>query len=185
MAEQASAAIRRIIGGARLNDGWMLKAGPGSMIRGRSLSRTSTGALRRLEFDPAKTWRLRRSEEIRVLSAMERRFLLNLLAQIEASSGTLGDELFISARRVAGTELRRSARSLALMVQRGLLIVSNQNGELRALITREGRELIHRWFAANPPDFNKRFPLLYRELGLAESIQEGAAVDSRNLRVGS
>ena len=140
------------------------------MIRGRLPSRMSTVALRRFEFDPAETWRRRRSEETRVLSAMERRYLLNFLAQIEASSGTLGDELFVSARRVAGTELRRSARPFVMLVQRGLLIVSNENGEMRALITREGRELIHRWFATNPPDFSKRFPLLYRELGLAEDM---------------
>jgi hypothetical protein len=144
----------------------MLKKEPGSMNRGRLLSRISTAALRGFEFDPAKTWRRRRCDEIRVLSAMERRYLLDLLTQIEASSGTLGDELFISARRVAGTELRRSARPLTLLVQRRLLIVSNENSDMRALITREGRELIHRWFATSPPDFSKRFPLLYHEMGV-------------------
>lgn len=148
----------------------MLKKGSGSMNRGRLQSRISTAALRRFEFDPAKTWRRRRCDEIHVLSAMERRYLLDLLAQIEASSGTLGDELFVSARRVTGTELRRSARPLGLLVQRRLIIVSDENSEMRALITREGRELIRRWFATNPPDFSKRFPLLYRELGLTESM---------------
>lgn len=120
----------------------------------------------RFTFDPSETWRRRRCEEIRVLSAMERRYLLDLLARIEASGGGLGDELFISVRRVTATGLRRTARPLSLLVERGVLALSSKDGKLRGAFTENGRNMIHRWFATKPPDFTTRYPRLYRELGL-------------------
>ena len=133
--------------------------------RGAS-SRQTRPALKRFEFDPANTWRRRSREECRVLSAMERRYLLDLLAQLESSGGTLSDELFVAARRVRGTDSRRSAKPLGLLVERGLLATSGRGDKLRGFITPKGHELIRGWFASKPPDFLKRFPRLYRELWL-------------------
>ena len=139
------------------------------------LASPRAGTPRRSAFDPSKTWRRRRCEEILLLSAMERRYLLDLLAQIEASGCALSDEIFISARRVAGTASRRSARSLCLLVERGVLELSGKDDKLRAFITQDGRQLIRRWFAAKPPDFIKRFPRLYRALGFCKGELDGAS----------
>jgi hypothetical protein len=125
-------------------------------------------ASRRFTFDPSKTWRRRRCEEIRVLSAMERRYLLDLLAQIEVSGGCLDDELFISVRRVTATGSQRTAKPLSLLVRRGLLALSTKDGKLHGAFTENGRKLIHRWFATKPPDFTTRYPRLYRELGFRD-----------------
>lgn len=161
----------------------MLKTRPVTLNWQRGASRLAGGAPERFEFDPANTWRRRRREEMRVLSAMERRYFMDLLAQIEASGGRLSDELFVSARRVMATGLRRSARPLGLLVERGLLVVSNEDDKLRCFITREGCELIRRWLGAKPPDFLKRFPRLYRELGLCEAKPEGGE-EARGVHVG-
>ena len=151
----------------------MLKAQPVALNRRRTASRLTGCGPKRFEFDPANTWRRRRCEEMRLLSATERRYFMDLLTQIEASGARLSDEIFVSARRVMGTGLRRSAKPLGLLVERGLLVVSNKDDKLRCFITREGYELIRRWFGAKPPDFLKRFPRLYRELGLCEAEPEG------------
>ncbi len=146
------------------------------LAAGASWALSPAGTWKRSGFDPSKTWRHRRREEIRALSAIERRYLLYLLAQIEASRGTLSNELFISARRMAGTGSRRLAEPLALIVERGVLVLSTKDVKLRGFVTEDSRQLIHRWFAAQPPDFiKKRFPWLYRELGLCGDEVDGAA----------
>ena len=139
--------------------------------RGSSL-RQERSALKRFEFDPAKTWRRRRREECRVLSAMERRYVLDLLAQIELSGGELNDELFVAARRFKGTDARRTARPLGLLVKRGLLATSAKGGKLQCCITPKGHDVIRAWFASKPPDFIKRFPRIYRELRLCDAEAE-------------
>ncbi|GAB2295009.1 hypothetical protein Dimus_029197 [Dionaea muscipula] len=114
---------------------------PVALNRQRAASRLARGGPKRFEFDPANTWRRRRSEETR----------------IEASGGRLSDELFVSARRMMGTGLRRSAKSLGLLVERGLLVVSNEDDKLRCFITREECELIRRWLGAKPQIFSSDF----------------------------
>jgi hypothetical protein len=137
-----------------------------------SSSRQERSALKRFEFDPAKTWRRRRRDECRVLSAMERRYLLDLVAQIELSGGGLSDELFVAARRVRGTDSRRTARPLGLLVKRGLLATSAKGDKLQGSITPKGHDVIRTWFASKPPDFIKRFPRIYRELRLCDDGAE-------------
>ena len=129
----------------------------------KPLASCPAGASKPLEFDPSATWRRRRRDAIRVLSAMERRYLLDLVAHIEASGGSIGDEVFVSARRVVSTGTPRTARSLSLLVGRGVLALSTRDGRLRSVITEAGRQLLRRWFATKPPDFTKRFPRLYQE----------------------
>ena len=146
------------------------------------LASSPAGRSERFDFDPSKTWRRRRCEEIRVLSATERRYLLDLLAQIEASRGALSDELSISMRHVATSGLRRSARALSLLVERGMLVLSNKDGKLRGFLTEEGCRLINQWFAAQPPNFITRFPRLYRELGLCTDNLDSGATEHGVLR---
>lgn len=154
------------------------------MLKKRGVQRGSSSpqtrsALKRFEFDPANTWRRRSREECRVLSAMERRYLLDLLTQLESSGGKLSDELFVAARRVGGTDSRRPARPLALLAERGLLATSSRGDKLRGFITPKGHELIRSWFASKPPDFLKRFPRLYRELRLCDDGAADASVAER------
>lgn len=139
-----------------------------SGVQRGSSSRQERSALKQLEFDPANTWRRRRREECRVLSAMERRYLLDLVAQIESSGGGLNDELFVAARRFKGTDARRTARPLDLLVKRGLLATSAKGDKLQCCITPKGHDVIRAWFASRPPDFIKRFPRIYRELRLCD-----------------
>ena len=113
------------------------------------------GVSERSAFDPSKTWRRRRCEEIRVLSALERRYLLDFLAQIEAADGYLSDELFVASRRMAATGSRRTAKPLSLLVKRGLPAVSTKDGKPQGAFTKKGRHLIRRWFATKPPDFHQ------------------------------
>jgi hypothetical protein len=114
----------------------LLKTQGCSGTRQRQLARPRLSLTKRFEFDPATTWRRRRRDEISILSAMERRYLLDLLAQIEAGTGTLSDELRISGRRMSRTGACRPARPLALLLRRGLIVVTNENGNVRAVITR-------------------------------------------------
>ena len=137
-----------------------------------SSSRQERSALKRFEFDPAKTWRRRRRDECRVLSAMERRYLLDLVAQIELSGGGLSDELFVAVRRVTGTDSWRTARPLGLLVKSGLLATSAKGDKLQCFITPKGHDVIRTWFASKPPDFIKRFPRIYRELRLCDDGAE-------------
>lgn len=143
-----------------------------SGVQRGSSSRKERSALKRFEFDPANTWRRRRREECRVLSAMERRYVLDLLAQIELSGGELSDEFFVAARHFKGTDARRTARPLGLLVKRGLLATSAKGDKLQCFITPKGHDVIRAWFASKPPDFIKRFPLIYRELRLCDAGAE-------------
>jgi len=94
---------------------------------------------------------------------MERRYLLDLVAEIKASGGSIGDEVFVSARRMVTTGTCRTARPLSGLVERGVLALSTRDGRLRGVITEAGCQLLRRWFATKPPDFTKRFPRLCRE----------------------
>jgi hypothetical protein len=109
---------------------------------------------------------------------MERRYLLDLLAQIEAADGDLGDELFVASRRMAATGSRRTAKPLSLLVKRGMLAVSTKDGTLRGVLTKDGCRLIHGWFATKPPDFTKRFPRLCHQLRIYEEAPDRAGDDA-------
>jgi hypothetical protein len=110
---------------------------------------------------------------------MERRYLLDLVAQIELSGGGLSDELFVAVRRVRGTDSRRTARPLGLLVKRGLLATSAKGDKLQCFITPKGHDVIRTWFASKPPDFLKRFPRIYHKLRLCHDETEDVPAAER------